>query len=268
MLQDLALALRLQALDRRIANLENEVATLPKHIAEIEKKLDAHTRRLEADRAALVANQRDRKKLEGDIQVHEQKISKLRDQTLLAKTNEQYKAFQNEIAYVQAEIRKAEDTILDLMEQSEPLDKNVKTADVELGKQKLHVEAEKKHARERTAVDQKALAEAFAERERHCGPNGPQADGALRTDSKEDQRHGHRGCYRRTLRRLYDCAATSIPAGFAARRGDHVLRMLRPHSHLQSRRRSLGTRGRLIAIRLTDCPRSSCAIYAKVSIVF
>ena len=164
MLQDLALALRLQALDRRIVNLENEVATLPKHIAEIEKKLDAHTRRLEANRAALVANQRDRKKLEGDIQVHEQKISKLRDQTLLAKTNEQYKAFQNEIAYVQAEIRKAEDTILDLMEQSEPLDKNVKTADVELGKQKLHVEAEKKHARERTAVDQKALAEAFAER--------------------------------------------------------------------------------------------------------
>ncbi len=164
MLQDLALALRLQALDRRIATLDNEIATLPKHIAEIEKKLEAHTRRLEADRAALVANQRDRKKLEGDIQVHDQKISKLRDQTLQAKTNEQYKAFQNEIAYAQGEIRKAEDKILDLMEQSEPLDKNVKSAEVDLAKQRQHVEAQKKHARERTAVDQKALAEATAER--------------------------------------------------------------------------------------------------------
>ena len=98
MLQDLALALRLQALDRKIASLENGIAILPKHIAEIEKKLEAHMRRLEGDRAALAANQRERKTLDGDIQVHNQKVSKLRDQMLGAKTNEQYKAFQNEIA--------------------------------------------------------------------------------------------------------------------------------------------------------------------------
>lgn len=159
MLQDLALALRLQALDRKILGLENEIATLPKHIAEIEKKLDAHTRRLEADRAALTANQRDRKKFEGDIQLNQQKISKLRDQTLQAKTNEQYRAFQNEISYAEGEIRKAEDRILDLMEQSEPLDKNVKTAEGDLKKEQQHVESEKKVARERTGVSQKELSE-------------------------------------------------------------------------------------------------------------
>src|SRR5579875_365758 len=135
MLQDLALALRLQALDRKIASLDNEIATLPKHIAEIEKRLESHTRRLEADHAALTANQRDRKKLEGDIQVQEQKISKLKDQMLQAKTNDQYRAFQNEISYAEGEIRKSEDKILDLMEQSEPLDKNVKAAEGELKKQ-------------------------------------------------------------------------------------------------------------------------------------
>ena len=165
MLQELALALRLQALDRKISNLESEIATLPKHIAEIEKKLEAHTRRLEADRAALTANQRERKKLEGDIQAHEQKISKLRDQTLQAKTNEQYRAFQNEISYIEAEIRKAEDRILDLMEQSEPLEKNVKAAEVELKQQQQHVEAEKKNALERTAVDKKELQTTQSERQ-------------------------------------------------------------------------------------------------------
>jgi predicted nucleic acid-binding Zn-ribbon protein len=164
MQQDLALALRLQALDRKIANLEAEIAALPKHISEIERKLEAHTRRLEADRSALVANQRDRKKLEGDIQVHEQKISKLRDQTLLAKTNEQYRAFQNEINYAEGEIRKAEDRILDLMEQSESLDANVKRAEIELKTQREHVESEKSRARERTATDQKQLSEARTER--------------------------------------------------------------------------------------------------------
>jgi uncharacterized protein len=164
MIQDLALALRLQALDRKIADLDREIAALPKHIAEIEKKLDAHTRRLEADRAALTANGRDRKKLEGEIEVHNQKISKLRDQMLGAKTNEQYRAFQNEIAYAEGETRKAEDKILDLMESSEPLDANVKTAEVELKKQQVYVEREKVSARERTAADQKARNEALAER--------------------------------------------------------------------------------------------------------
>jgi uncharacterized protein len=165
MLQDLALALRLQALDRKIMSLENEIATLPKHIAEIEKKLESHTRRLEVDRAALAANQRERKKLEGDIETHEQKISKLRDQTLQAKTNEQYRAFQNEIGYVEGEIRKAEDRILDLMEQSEPLEKNFKAAEVELKTQQQHVEAEKKRARERTAIDKQELERTNAERQ-------------------------------------------------------------------------------------------------------
>ena len=157
MLQDLALALRLQAVDRKIATLEAEIATLPRHISEIEKELETHTRRLEADRAALSANQRDRKKFEGDIQVQNQKISKLRDQMLGAKNNEQYKAFQNEISYAEAEVRKAEDKILDLMENSESLDKNVKNAEVHLKEEQQQVEQQKASARDRTAVNQKEL---------------------------------------------------------------------------------------------------------------
>jgi len=164
MVQDLVLALRLQALDRKIVSLENEISTLPKHIAEIEKRLESHMRRLEADRAALAANQRDRKKFETDIQLHEQKISKLKDQMLQVKTNEQYRAFQNEISFAEREIRKSEDKILDLMEQSEPLDKNVKAAEAKLKQEQQHVDAEKKRARERTAVDEKELAEIRAER--------------------------------------------------------------------------------------------------------
>src|SRR6266851_7704671 len=109
MLSDISSAVRLQELDIRLAELSKEIASLPKHITEIEKKLEAHQRKLEADRAALSANQKDRKKLEGDIQVQDQKISKLKDQMLLAKTNEQYKAFQHEIEFCSTEIRRSED---------------------------------------------------------------------------------------------------------------------------------------------------------------
>jgi uncharacterized protein len=173
MIQDLALALRLQALDRKIVLLETEIATLPKHIAEIEKKLEAHTRKLEAQKAATLANQRERKKLDGDIQIHQQKISKLKGQMTEAKTNEQYRAFQNEIAYAEGEIRKAEDKILEFMEQAEPLEANVKTAETELKQEQQHVEAEKKHARERTGVSQKELAEQQEERKSIVGQMDP-----------------------------------------------------------------------------------------------
>jgi uncharacterized protein len=155
---------RLQSLDLRIAELEREVATLPKHIAQIEKTLDSHVRRLEADRAALVANQKERKQLEDDVKVENQKISKLRDQMLGAKTNEQYRAFQHEISFCEASIRKAEDRNLDLMAESEPLDAAVKTAEGALKEEKQQVETEKAEARERTAIDQKQLDELKAER--------------------------------------------------------------------------------------------------------
>jgi predicted nucleic acid-binding Zn-ribbon protein len=164
MLLDLKLVIRLQDIDHRLADLTREIAELPKHIAEIEKKLISHQRKLEADRAALVANQKERKKCEGDIQLQEQKISKLKDQMLSVKTNEQYKAFQSEIEFCQTEIRKAEDRILELMGESEPLDKNVKSAELALKQEKAEVDAEKQQARERTAVDQKAASELQQER--------------------------------------------------------------------------------------------------------
>jgi predicted nucleic acid-binding Zn-ribbon protein len=161
---DTHLVTQLQSLDQRIAALQKEVAALPKHIAVIEKTLESHQRRLEADRAALAANQKDRKKHEGDIQMHEQKISKLKEQMSGAKTNEQYKAFQHEIEYLEKEIRAAEDRILELMSESEPLDANVKKAEKALGEEKQAVEGEQKLARERTAADQAQIKQLSGER--------------------------------------------------------------------------------------------------------
>jgi predicted nucleic acid-binding Zn-ribbon protein len=157
MLPDIANAIRLQTLDDRAAELTKEISALPKHIAEIEKKLESHQRRLDLDRAGLLANQKERKSLEGEIQVNDQKISKLKTQMLDAKTNDIYRAFQHEIDFCQQEIRRHEDRILELMTESEPLEKAVKAAEADLATEKKQVEAEKTKARERTAVDQKEI---------------------------------------------------------------------------------------------------------------
>ena len=161
---DLVTASKLQALDQRIVALDKEIAALPKHVAEIEKQLDVHHRRLEADKALLAANVRDRKKLEGDVEIARLKVSKLRDQMMSAKTNEQHKAFQHEIAFLENEMRTSDDRTLDLMTAAEPLDAAVKKAEADLKLEKQQVETEKKKAQARTAEDQRMLAEARAGR--------------------------------------------------------------------------------------------------------
>lgn len=110
------------------------------------------------ERASLVANQKERKTREADIQVQQQKISKLRDQMNSAKTNEQFRAFQNEIEYCENEIRKAEDRQLELMQEAEPLDRKVKEAEAQLKVDAAKVEIEKNTARDR-AIENKAFLE-------------------------------------------------------------------------------------------------------------
>lgn len=157
-------ALKLQHLDARAAELKREIDMLPKHIAEIERTLASHIRKLEADKAALSANNASRKKLDIEVQTQQQKISKLRDQMLQAKTNEQYRAFQHEIAYCEEAIRKTEDQILALMEVAEGLEANVKASEKSLAEEKKVVEGEKNRVKARTAEDQAELAKVIAER--------------------------------------------------------------------------------------------------------
>jgi len=162
---DVSLVVGLQRLDQRIAELRREIAILPEHIATIEKTLDQQLRRVEAGRAAVSANQKDRKRLEEEIKIQEQKISKLRDQMLQAKTNDQYRAFQNEISFCETAIRSAEDRILDLMSESDPLEKAVRTAEAGLKQKQAMVDAEKREAEQKTAADRAALQDLDRERE-------------------------------------------------------------------------------------------------------
>jgi predicted nucleic acid-binding Zn-ribbon protein len=55
------------------------------------------------------------------------------------------------------------------MEQSEPLEKNVKAAETRLKAEQKEVEAEKARARERTKIDEQALSEQRAERQNIAG---------------------------------------------------------------------------------------------------
>ena len=159
MLPDVQNLMELQRADREILRLKEEIAALPKRVAAIEEKLAGTKAGLEKANAAVKADEASRRKYESAIQDLQEKISKYRDQSLAVKTNEQYKALLHEIQFAEQEIRANEDRILELMVNAEVREKDVKAAEVDLKAEMAEIEKEKNVARERTAEDEKQLAE-------------------------------------------------------------------------------------------------------------
>ena len=174
MTSELTLVLQVQKMDLRISELEKEIASLPLELARIEKTLDSHKRRIEADKVGLLANVRDRKKLEGDIQTHQAKISKLKDQIMQAKTNEQLRAFQHEIEFAEGEISKCETQTVELMTLAEPLEAAVKKAEASFKEEKVQVDAQKDRTEARTTESKGFLAVAVDGRKKALAALTPQ----------------------------------------------------------------------------------------------
>src|SRR5271154_6533135 len=164
MVPDIQSLIELQRADREILRLKEEIAALPKRVAAIEERLAGTRTVLEKAKTAVKADEASRRKYESAISDQQQKISKYRDQSLAVKTNEQYKALLHEIQFAEHEIKSNEDKILELMLNADARDKDVKAAELELKAEMAEIEKEKAAARERTAEDEKLLAEWNAKR--------------------------------------------------------------------------------------------------------
>jgi uncharacterized protein len=159
MLPDVENLIALQQADREIHRLKEEIAALPKRVAAIEAKLAGTKAALETAKAAVKADEAARRKYETAITDLQGKISKYRDQSLEVKTNDQYKALLHEIQFAERDIRGNEDKILELMLDADAREKEVKAAEAELKSEMAEIEKEKIDARQRTAEDEKELAE-------------------------------------------------------------------------------------------------------------
>jgi uncharacterized protein len=165
MLPDVQNLIELQKADREILRLKEDVAALPKRMAAIEERLSGTKAILEKAKTAVKVDEAARRKYETAIVDLQQKISKYRDQSLAVKTNDQYKALLHEIQFAEQDIRGNEDKLLELMVNAEIREKDVKAAEAELKAEMAEIEKEKVVARERTAEDEKQLAEWNGKRE-------------------------------------------------------------------------------------------------------
>ncbi|MGB8769666.1 MAG: C4-type zinc ribbon domain-containing protein [Candidatus Korobacteraceae bacterium] len=161
---DLQKLIDLQVVDSRIAALKAEIAALPKQVAQIEAKLAGSKAQLDAAQAAMKADEVTRRKHESDIKDQQEKVSKYRDQSLKVKTNDEYRALLHEIEFAEAEIRKLEDKILEIMVAADTRKEAMKQAEAALKADTAENEKEKEHVRAQTAEDEKQLAELDTQR--------------------------------------------------------------------------------------------------------
>lgn len=156
---ELEALMRLQIIDQETAQLRGEIAALPKRLATLEARLAAEKAAVEQTQKAQKDEEAARRRLESDLKDEQQKIAKLRSQMSSVKTNEEYRAFQHEIEFAEAEIRKIEDRELESMERSEQLEQKRKAAESELKDSAKVVEIEKEQARAASAEQQAKLEE-------------------------------------------------------------------------------------------------------------
>jgi uncharacterized protein len=165
MTSDLKSLIDLQQVDAHIAALRAEITSLPKHVAAIEKKLAGSKAKLEAAQASAKADEAAKKRHESDIQDQQQKISKYRDQSLNVKTNQEYKALMDEIKFAEQKIAASEDKILEIMVAADSRKEEMKKAEAVLKADTAENDREKEEARQRTAADEKELAELVGKRD-------------------------------------------------------------------------------------------------------
>jgi predicted nucleic acid-binding Zn-ribbon protein len=139
---DLKNVIELQQVDLKIAELTKQIDSLPAQIQSLHSRLDEFIHAQEERKKRLAANQHDRKELDGDIKVIQEKIVRHKDQLYQVKTNDQFRAMTKEIEGEEAKVRAIEDQILEKMLDAEEIQKHLQEAATRLESEKARVAAE------------------------------------------------------------------------------------------------------------------------------
>jgi hypothetical protein len=139
---DLKSVIELQQTDLKIGELTKQIESLPAQIQSLQSRLDEFIHQQEERKKRLAANLHERKNLDGDIKVIQEKIARHKDQLYQVKTNDQFRAMTKEIEAEEAKVRLIEDQILEKMLEAEEIQKLVQEAAARLEGEKARVAAE------------------------------------------------------------------------------------------------------------------------------
>ena len=163
---DLRNLIALQDLELNIASLQKQSSEIPGKKQILENELT----RVQDEYDREVAQSKDlvnqRKNFEGEVEMLQTKLSRLKDQLMTVKTNKEYTAMLHEIQAAEDQIRSEEDQILDIMEKTEDMDQVLKKGEQEMLKKAAEIQEEIRKTTESAPKIESDLARLQEEKDR------------------------------------------------------------------------------------------------------
>lgn len=139
---DLRNLIALQDLELKIASIQKQISDTPVKVQNFQNELH-RIKQVQQERVAHTQELiKRRRTLEGEVDMMRTKLSKLKDQLMAVKTNKEYTAMLHEIQMAEDKIRSEEDRILEIMEEMETKEQDLKGAEKELKIKTAQIEEE------------------------------------------------------------------------------------------------------------------------------
>ncbi len=133
----------LQGLDIKIGQIQRRVEEVPGEIENASLTLEDSTENLEQIQGRIDQAAKDRRELEGAVELLKEKLSKYKDQLMAVKTNREYQAMLHEISDAEGAISAKEDEILEHMMRMDDLEQKAGEAEKQLKQRTAQVSAKR-----------------------------------------------------------------------------------------------------------------------------
>ena len=166
MLPEIEQLLIIQDRDQKITKLNSDIERLPLEEQQAKQRLKSVIESVNSAESEIKSNEVEISKIELDIDTRKDSITKLKNQQLETKKNEEFAAMEHSITNYQDEISQLEDSQLELMEKGEELNNSLKEANDIHAKEQKVVDAELAIIKERKIQFSKKIEELKSDREK------------------------------------------------------------------------------------------------------
>ena len=166
MLPEIEQLLIIQDRDQKITKLNSDIERLPLEEQQAKQRLKSVIESVNSAESEIKGNEVKINKIELDIDTRKDSITKLKNQQLETKKNEEFAAMEHSITNYQDEISQLEDSQLELMEKGEELNNSLEEANDIHAKEQKVVDAELAIIKERKIQFSKKIEELKSDREK------------------------------------------------------------------------------------------------------
>ena len=166
MLPEIEQLLIIQDRDQKITKLNSDIERLPLEEQQAKQRLKSVIESVNSAESEIKSNEVEISKIELDIDTRKDSITKLKNQQLETKKNEEFAAMEHSITNYQDEISQLEDSQLELMEKGEELNNSLEEANDIHAKEQKVVDAELAIIKERKIQFSKKIEELKSDREK------------------------------------------------------------------------------------------------------